>query len=543
LTKNDRDGVMARINANPAQESSASSALMWQRQASALGNDARLLMMAETVGHMGYWHWNVLTGRLDWSDQVFQIYGVDPISFPLTFAAAMDACHPEDRERVLAAFNNAVTQREAFEFDCRIQRRDGIRSIICKGQPEYGGTGVVVALYGVLADVTDAFAAIRALHDQKEMLGLAAHLAHLGHWIWSGDEDCLAFCSDELARIHDLSPTAFISQYRHPLLLADAVVAEGRTLYRDTVEAALGSPRGYEIEYQIETGAGALKHIREIGQPILDDHGRLRRFIATVQDISEAKQRENKLARAEEELKRKTIELQDSNVQKDRLFSIVAHDLRSPFNTVMGFADVLAEKAGCLPPDKVASYAHIVRSSAADMQTLLNSLLTWASVQMRGGSLRLATLGLGSLVVCSLEPLRRMAEEKGVSVVNGVAGVTVRGDQDLICIVLRNLLSNGIKFSRRGGVVQITACADTEAHSPMVKVTVRDEGVGMSPSIASEVFGPLCVNSAIGTWGEKGTGLGLHLCRDIIRQHGGVVTLDSTPESGTSVHFTLPAAV
>lgn len=525
---------MARIQLRPAQ-AAPSAPLLWDRRRSAVSpaaheDESRLLMLAESVGQMGHWHWDIRTDKVTWSEQVFAIHGVDPAAFPHTFAAALETIHPDDRGAVVAAFDGAVRNRAPFEFDCRIQREDGVRTVICKGQPEYDVNGAVTGLFGVLADVTDAFAAIRAIHDQKEMLGLAAHLANLGHWIWSEDENRLSFCSEELARIHDLSPSA-MARFVHPEQLAAAAAPCDRARYIAAVEEAIAGPRAYEIEYQIESGRGVVKDIREIGQPIVDEHGKLRRFIATVQDISETKRRENELARAE-------AALQESNRQKDKLFSIIAHDLRSPFNTVMGFADLLAGSAKELPRERVAEYARIVRSSAGDVQTLLDNLLTWACIQIRESGLKFAPLDLAVVSARSVEPLMHMAEEKRISIGSDITRLNVAGDADLVCIVLRNLVSNAIKFCRPGGSVRLSAAALEEGR--FVKVTVRDDGVGMSHAAKADLFALKCGTSEAGTLGEKGTGLGLYLCRDIVGRHGGEITVDSADGGGTAIHFTLP---
>lgn len=534
---------MARLDASAAPAASSSNASLWQRGGSAApADESRLLMLAESVGQMGHWHWDLQTDRLTWSDQLFEICGVDAQTFPLTFPAAIDICHPDDRARVERLLRDAATGCDAFEFDCRLLREGDARTVICKGQPEFDSSGQVTALYGVLADVTDAFAAIRAIHDQKEMLDRAAQLAHLGHWTWSADGEGLALCSDELARIHDLTPAAFTARFTHPAHLAGAAVEADRARYLRAVETALAAPSSFEIEYQIRTATGAIKDIREIGQPIVDDDGRLHRFIATVQDITEGKRRETELARAKEDLNRRTRELEDSNLQKDKLFSIIAHDLRSPFNTLMGFAEFLALKADDLPRDKIAHYAQIVRDSAGDVQALLDNLLTWASFQMQARRIHPLPVDLRDLAAKSLEPLQLTAQAKGITVDNSIPAVSVMGDADLICIVLRNLVSNGIKFSRHGGSVQLSAAPIADSHPGMVRVTVRDDGVGMRESALQDLFDLQCATSTAGTEGEKGTGIGLHLCRDIVAQHGGVIEAHSAPDAGTAVHFTLPQA-
>ncbi|MBY0511117.1 MAG: PAS domain-containing sensor histidine kinase, partial [Rhodospirillaceae bacterium] len=247
---------------------------------------------------------------------------------------------------------------------------------------------------------------------------------------------------------------------------------------------------------------------------------------------------------AEEELKRKTRELQKLNAQKDKLFSIIAHDLRSPFTSVIGFADLLVTKARALSHGQTISYAQIVREAASGVQNLLDNLLAWASFQMRDGALKIEPLDMAGAVAASIEPLTYMAETKGVSIVNNVTGLTVMGDEALVRIVIRNLISNSIKFSRNGGLVQVNgARVETDGNPPMVRVTVRDDGTGISPAAMATLFELDRTVSAPGTRGEQGTGLGLYLCRDIVERHGGTVTVDSAPGQGTSFHFTLPVSL
>lgn len=440
-------------------------------------------------------------------------------------------------------------------------RPDGSwRTIISSGQCERNAEGRVVALLGVLTDVTEAFDTIRSIQDQNEMLDLAAQLAHLGHWVWNGDEDRLSFCSEELARIHEMTPGSFMRQFTHPNLLAAVVAAEHRDGYRGALIAALAQGNPYEVSYRLKTRSGALKDIREIGHPIFDQSGRLARFIATAQDVTEVKRREDELSearqrlesqaaalqRSEEKLRRKTADLQQMILQKDKLFSIIAHDLRSPFNSIIGFADLLVTNARELSHGQTVSYAQIVRESAIGVHNLLDNLLAWAYFQMKDGTLKLAPLEMAAVAASSLEPLAHMGETKGVTIANAIGQVTALGDEPLVRIVLRNLVSNGIKFSKNGGVVQLSSARVTQQGAdgpqPMVRITVRDDGIGMSSAAIANLFELDRTVSAPGTRGERGTGLGLYLCRDIVSRHGGTVTVESSPGSGSAFHFTLPSA-
>ncbi|MEQ9449713.1 MAG: HAMP domain-containing sensor histidine kinase, partial [Rhodospirillaceae bacterium] len=245
---------------------------------------------------------------------------------------------------------------------------------------------------------------------------------------------------------------------------------------------------------------------------------------------------------AEEELKNKTLELQELNFQKDKLFSIIAHDLRSPFNSIIGFSDLLASKARELPLDKVEDYARLVRESAAGVHDLLDNLLAWASIQMRGGQLNARPLDLKRVVQASVGPLAHMAKDKKVLIENGIGAVRPLGDEPLVRIVIRNLVSNGIKFSHGSGRVRLDAETTSVEGRSMVRVSVADSGVGMEPETLQRLFDLHDTASKPGTGGEHGTGLGLYLCRDIVMRHGGEIHVSSEPGSGTNVQFTLPAA-
>jgi PAS domain S-box-containing protein len=635
----------------------------------------RLLAMAESVGNMGHWYWNLATGAVNWSDQIFRIVGRDPAVFMPEFNRCWDVVHPDDREFVTGQFDRALAARGAVEFDARLIRPNGdVRNVIFKCQSELNEAANPTALFGVLTDVTDAFSAIRDIQDQHEMLDLAAEMAHLGHWVWSADTDSLTFCSEQLARIHELTPDVFLTRFAHPAHVAGVVEPEYREAYRAAVDAAVNGGAPYEIEYKLETRFATSRHIKEIGQPIFDDQGQLVRFIGTVQDVSEAKRRElllksanealetqavavkrseakfrdivegsiqgivilrgmrivfanNAFARmlgvgspdevtalddvrrltpkgmdsdgaafwteaaagrldgqvsrsmmrgvdgrtvwidmagrliewegapaflltvidvtdrhlADQALVRKSEELESLNLQKDKLFSIIAHDLKGPFNSVLGFAGLLAAKATTMSPEKAAEYAEIVYTAATGVHDLLDNLLAWATVQMRSTEMRAAPMDLKALVDASYYPLKAMAAEKHIAVLNTVDGVECVGDESMVRIVVRNLISNGIKFTPQGGKVTVGAQPLLLPDGrPGVTVSVSDTGVGMTRETLDELFSFARKVSRSGTQGERGTGLGLFLCRDIVERHGGQLSVDSKLGQGTTFRFSLP---
>ena len=489
---------------------------------------------------MGHWAWDIGSGAIALSGEAANIFGIAPASETSSEALAetletwLALFHPEDREYVRRQFDQSVRLYRGFECEARVESQErGIRTLILKGQPEFDGTRRPIAVYGVVSDVTEAFLAVRGLHDRTEMLGLAAAMARLGHAVWSTTGP--SYCSEEMARLYGLTPDEFVARYATPDQRAATVAPGDYDRYRDTVAGGYRRGVAYDLQYAMTGADGTAREIREIGRPILED-GKYARFVVAAQDVSEQ-------AGASRDLVRKTAELEELNRQKDRLFSIIAHDLRSPFNSVMGYADLLAAKSRELSPGKVATYALMVRESAACVHGLIENLLAWGAYQLRDGSFKSQPFDLGEAASEGLAPLLHMAEAKGVTIVNGIGRMRGVGDEALIRIVFRNLVSNAIKFSRQGGMVRITAqTLAPVSDRPMMRITVRDDGVGIPAAASGALFELENTFSSPGTRGEKGTGLGLYLCRDIVTRHGGVISVESAPGAGAAFWFTLPAS-
>jgi PAS domain S-box-containing protein len=647
------------------------------RQAPADGNmdESRLLTLAESIGNMGHWYWVLATGAVNCSEQIAHITGRGQGTQPGDINRCLEFLHPEDRGTAAAHFDHSIATHQQVEFQARIVRPCGeIRHVILKCQPEFTADGQPVALFGIMSDVTDAVTAIRSIHEQRDMLDLAAQLANLGHWVWTASSNSLTFCSEQLARIHEMTPDVFLARFPRPQSIGAVVDAACRDAYVGTIKQAFANNQPYAIDYKIETRFANVRYIRENGQPMFDSAGALVRFVGTVQDVTEAKRREEDLARANAALEAQTLalsrseskfrdivessiqgivivrgstvlfandafakmsgaasaeellalddvrmllpkgresnadmfwsealtrrldgvvsrremrgldgrmiwidalgrliewegapafmltavdvtsrhladqallqksrELEALNQQKDKLFSIIAHDLKGPFNSVLGFAGLLAAKAPTMPPEKIVEYADIVYSAATNVHDLLDNLLAWASVQMRSTELRSAVIDLKALMAASYYPLTAMAMAKGVTVINTVGDIASEGDESMIRIVLRNLISNGIKFTPRGGKVSVGAQPLLLPDGrPGVVVSVRDTGVGMDAETLADLFSFSRKVSRPGTQGERGTGLGLFLCRDIVERHGGKLSVESQPGHGTVFRFTLP---
>jgi signal transduction histidine kinase len=221
---------------------------------------------------------------------------------------------------------------------------------------------------------------------------------------------------------------------------------------------------------------------------------------------------------------------------KDRFFSIIAHDLKSPFTSLLGMSQMMASSAGSMPPDKVGEYAQDIHGSAEKVFQLLEQLLEWARVQMEREQIAPETIDLGDIAEANIEVLSEPANEKSITVANSLEGVSAYADENMVILVVRNLLSNAIKFTPNDGSISISY-SDRDG---MVEVCVTDSGAGVDPSVADDLFSFDTKTTTIGTDGEQGTGLGLPLCRQMIELNGGELDFRPSAAGGTCFFFTLP---
>ncbi|MDP3641843.1 MAG: CHASE domain-containing protein [Bacteroidota bacterium] len=232
-------------------------------------------------------------------------------------------------------------------------------------------------------------------------------------------------------------------------------------------------------------------------------------------------------------------ELKKVNDNKDRFISVLAHDLKSPFNSMLGFSELLSENFDELEKHEIESYIGLIQTSAQGAYKLLDELLLWARVQTDQFPYKPEKINLIELFKSQVDDHALIAEKKHISVsYNPTKNVFVFADELMLKTILRNLLVNAIKFTQEGGTIRIS----TSKTENWVTITVSDNGIGMSPDEMSNLFDVSRLQSKSGTANEKGTGLGLLLCKDMVSKHGGKIWVDSTAGHGSKFSFTLPEA-
>ncbi|WP_053980832.1 GAF domain-containing sensor histidine kinase [Marinagarivorans algicola] len=238
------------------------------------------------------------------------------------------------------------------------------------------------------------------------------------------------------------------------------------------------------------------------------------------------------------ELRLTNRQLKRTAKEREHFFTLLAHDLRSPFNAILGLSERLANTADTLTPQRIIKSAYGILSSSIRAFTLLEELLQWSQLQIDQKQLTINEEQLRPLASQSIDFLSDAISLKKITIDNTIArSLLVLADGTLVKTVLRNLLSNAVKFSPEKGT--ITLCA-TESEKT-IKVSVQNTGEPMSPRAAQQLF-KSAVDSTQGTQGEEGCGLGLMLCQQFIDRQGGRIWLDTHFTAGTKICFTLPSA-
>jgi signal transduction histidine kinase len=231
--------------------------------------------------------------------------------------------------------------------------------------------------------------------------------------------------------------------------------------------------------------------------------------------------------------------LQDLNTTKDRFFSIIAHDLKTPFTSILAFSDLIAKNTQKFSPAKLEQMALTIRKAAHNAYALLDNLLSWSRLQTGALLPKPEFIDVRQLITEHIELFSSISIIKGITI--EMAGETaghVNSDKQMLSTVLRNLTSNAVKFSHPNCHVLIKAIPN----GGDILFSVHDRGTGIPPQLIDRLFKMESSFSTIGTEKEKGSGLGLILCKDFVEKSNGRIWVDSILNSGTTFYFSIPAA-
>lgn len=284
------------------------------------------------------------------------------------------------------------------------------------------------------------------------------------------------------------------------------------------------------LEYEGKMLDGGIKILEMNFYPHRKASRRIDGIISTVKDITTQK-------RAEKALKDSEARLIELNATKDKLFSIIGHDLKGPLNNITGFSELIEEGFETLPKESIREYNQLILQLSHSVSNLLENLLTWSRSQRQKMTASPQNIALYFIVEKCFSLYYQQALQKEITLKNEVPpAMLIYADEEMITILVRNLISNALKFSHRGGAVVVTAQPE-EDH---IVTEIRDTGVGIPDGGIKSLFRTNQNQPQKGTEGEKGTGLGLVICKDLIEKNRGKIWAKSEPGQGSSFFFSIP---
>lgn len=285
-------------------------------------------------------------------------------------------------------------------------------------------------------------------------------------------------------------------------------------------------------EHEAVTKSGEMRYIL-ISTKAIFDKGIFIGGSGTMVDITEKKLIELKLQENE-------ALLRELNTTKDKFFSIIAHDLRTPFNAIIGLSDLLLMQIQSKDYDGIEEYAEIIQNSSQQAMSLLMNLLEWSRSQTGRLEIKPVLVDIALLTRGIINLLNDSAIQKSIVIVKKLPDTaTVMADKEMIATVLRNLISNAIKFTNHGGTITISIGQKLEE----LVVEVADNGIGIKRENIDKLFRIDESTSTVGTQNEKGTGLGLMLCKEFITKHGGKIWVESEQGKGSVFSFSIPTVL
>jgi PAS domain S-box-containing protein len=436
-----------------------------------------------------------------------------------------------DNEALRQAYREVYEQKKVvereYEYDFSIRRN---KWEISQGKkffceiifPILDPSGKLSAVGSLLSDITARKEAEKALQESETRYRSVIHAVNEGI-ILEDLNGIIIACNQAAEKILNISENSLIGM--NIKTAPWKVIRENRTPvafedFPSTVARKTGKPQK-KIVLGLYHSDGSLTWISLTSEPISQE-GR-REHTAVVSSFMDITQ-----------LKRKEEELQKANRTKDKLFSIVGHDLKNSFTTIRGFSDLLRRFT---PPDEPTQhYISQINEAAGETLVLLDNLLNWARSQMGNMMHAFNELCLNEVSNQILSLYKTPIHRKEIRIVNEIPeDIVVKADQDMIHTILRNLISNAVKFTENG-VIFLSA----EKNHSEVKIKIRDTGVGMSEEDIHNLLHFSEYRSQSGTHGEQGTGVGLMLCRELIQMHGGTLEIESSPDEGSVFSFTLP---
>ena len=499
-----------------------------------------MLKMAGEMAHLGYWTLDLAQDSFTWSDEMFVIHGIKQAR-QVRRERALAAYHPDDRAAAAAGFTQALARGGNFSFELRIVRPDGTtRQVASLGQAEHDGEGAVTGIVGIMLDVTEHRGTEQALRDRdRDLQSLLDNTpALIGYW---DSNKINRFANRAFEEWFGLTPASM----RGRKLTDTGGFDPGAAGFNSHADAALaGQSQRFErdiLKPDGSTGALDFRYVPDIAEGEGEGEGKngggSRGFFALAIDITERKRFETALASSETRLAAEKLRAEQANAAKSDFLVTMSHEIRTPMNGIIGITRLLLATA---LDAQQRQFADAVRVSADELMHVIDGILDLSRLESGRVDIEDADFAFAELVTPVSELFAPLALQKGLALSTSVApeaGVRLRGDPVRLRQIILNLLSNALKFTDAGSVSLTITGAQVPGSPPSgrlaARIEVRDTGIGIDAEAQRRLFGRFAQADETIQRRFGGSGLGLHICKQLVELMGGDLTVDSVPGEGS----------
>jgi len=500
-----------------------------RRQSRLNAEKAALLNLVETTADIGHWRYDKAANKVDWSDQIYRIFGVDRASFDTDLMNALTYLHPDDRDEVRHAIGEALSTRSGCDYEARVLRPDGeTRHIACRAICELDAAGELSALFGVCQDITKPVEVLREVRRSERRYRLLAdnmgdvvtriRFDGTSHYISPAIEQLIGFTPQEML---GFQAQDFVLEEDRPLLLkAFATLQRGeqrasaqiRALHKD------GSTVWAETTFRL----------------VRDETGTPREMVAVIRDIHERKVLEALAAEAKADAERAAA------VKSDFLANM-SHELRTPLTAVLGFARLIDQQPEL--SERTRHYISRVVSGGNALLATVNDILDFSRLEAGQVEIRTRATPACEIAHAALHLFDAQADAKGLALeVQGLEALPrfLLIDPDRVRQVMLNLIGNAVKFTESGAVaLRLTF----DERRQILRARVEDTGPGIPADEAQRLFQRFSQVDGSSTRRHGGTGLGLAISKGLVEAMGGEIGVDSHVGVGTTFWFEIPTRV
>ena len=494
----------------------------------------RFLALIDQHTSIGYWSLDPDSLVFEWSDRVYDIFGLERSSHIPYFPSTLDSFIPEDRDAAHTAFRAMLDTRSSLNFEARLIQPEGsIRQVRLSGEVELDGNGHLTRLFGLVEDIT--------AQQSTNSTDLILAAAQVNVWTWDIEQGILHGNSSMLSLLtgqesnedYTVSIDEYI-QHVHPEDLPN--------LQRVISQARSNENFACNIEYRYRNDHGEYQWVKSLGKVVERfPNGKPKKVIGQLIDIEESKQLqfelEETLFRAEELV----LSAKKANSAKSEFLANMSHEIRTPMNGVIGMTSLLLDTA---LTDEQLDFVHIIRSSGESLLSIINDILDFSKIEARKMVLEAVPFDLRTCVGEALDLIAPAASKKKLELLFHV-------DEDVLPVVtsditrlrqiLVNLLSNAVKFTEKGEI--FVSVSSKPLLNDLFEFTfaIKDTGIGIPADRIDSLFDAFSQVDSSTTRKYGGTGLGLAISHQLATMLGGELTVESEAGVGTTFYAKIVA--